>query len=169
MNDRSVLIITGMEASDSLVSMLTDRLGVRVEVAATRRAGLAGVRRGDFAVVVVEEHLVEEDPEWADQLWASAGAAMPLQINFALTGGARLAREVKSAMRRLEGEQAIARKSALIQLESEMKGSLTGLVLQSELAMREPPGSPGLGPKLKKLVELASDIRNHLDERLRAT
>jgi hypothetical protein len=154
-----------MDGAENLGAMLADQIGSRVEIATNRRMGLLCVRRGEFGVVVVEESLVEADPEWADQLWASTGLAIPLLANFSIQGGARLAREVTSALKRLSAEQVVARRAVASEMENELKSSLTGLLLQSELAMREPAGSPALMPKLKKLVELASGLRDRIDER----
>ena len=165
MRSRDVLIITALEGAENLAAVLSEKLGTRVEIARTQRTGLHRAKSGEFGVVVVEEHLVAGDPEWADRLWAEAGSALPMQVNFALTGGARLAREVKGAFARMQEEQNVARRDAVSEIEAELKGSLTGLLLQSELAMREPPGSAGLTSKLQKLVELAAEIRGHFDER----
>ena len=137
-------------------------MGSRVEVAATRRAALAALRRSKFAVVVVEESLSEGDPEWADQVWGLAGLAIPVQINFAISGCARLGREVKAALMRRDGQKAIARKAAAIDIENDLKSAITGLLLESELALREPAIPPALEPKLRHLVELAGALRERL-------
>jgi hypothetical protein len=167
MQSRDVLVITGIEGAENLGAMLADQVGARVEIATNRRAGLLCVRRGEFGVVVVEESLVEADPDWADQLWASTGVAIPLLANFSIKGGARLGREVKSALGRLAAERVVARRAVASEMENELKSSLTGLLLQSELALREPANSPALAPKLQKLVELASSLRERFDERHR--
>jgi hypothetical protein len=141
---------------------LTQQLNVEVQVAGDREGGLHLLRRGEFGVVVVEEGLMEGDPEWADQMWKLAGMAIPLQINFAITGCARLAREVRAALNRRDCEQAMALRSATAEIENELKSSVTGLLLASELASREPSVPAELQPKMRHLVELASAIRERL-------
>jgi hypothetical protein len=133
-----------------------------VEIAPSREAGLAALRRRDFGVVVVEESLVEGDGAWADQLWTQLGFAVPLQVNFAVLGCARLAREVKAALLRRDGEHATARRAVATELEDELKSSLTGLLLQSELALREPTVPVTLEPKLRQMVELVGAMREKL-------
>jgi hypothetical protein len=90
---------------------------------------------------------------------------VPLQVNFAISGCARLSREVKAALSRRDGEQAIARRAVATELEDELKSSLTGLLLQSELALREPSVPTSLEPKLRHMVELAGAIRDRLRRR----
>ena len=167
---RTVLMISMMEGAESCARAIEEALRepdadeayARVELAISRRAALLALRREEFAVVMVEESLAEADPAWAEQLWELAGLAMPLQLNFAISGTARLAREVKSALHRRDGEQVVARRIVARQMEDELKSSITGLLLQSELALREPLVPPALQPKLRHLVELADALRERL-------
>ena len=101
-------------------------------------------------------------PVWADLVWQNAGLALPVQMNFAISGSARLGREIKAALVRREGEHALARRAAAREIENELKTSVTGLLLESELALREPAGSATLEPKLRHLVELAGSLRERL-------
>ena len=110
----------------------------------------------------MEESLAETDPQWAEEMREASALAMPLQVNFAITGCARLAREVKAAILRRNGERAAVRRQVRTELENELKSSVTGLLLESELALREPSVSASLAPKLRHLVELAGAIREHL-------
>ena len=123
---------------------------------------MAALRRAKFGVVVVEESLAELDPEWADQVWDLAGLAIPVQVNFAISGSARLSREVKAALARRDGEQAVARRAAVTEIENDLKSAVTGLLLESQLVLREPAIPASLEPKLRHLAELAGVLRERL-------
>jgi hypothetical protein len=99
----------------------------------------------------------------AELLWKHSGLAVPLQINFALLGCARLGREVKAALARREQEQSLAMRAATSIIENELKSTVTGLLLQSELALAEPAVPPHLATKLKMMVELAGTLRRQLE------
>ena len=159
---RDILLITEMAGAEGYAVALGQMLGCVVELAGSRKAALLAVRRQEFGAVLVEDTLAEGDPDWADQLWAAAGLAIPLRINFAISGTARLAREVRNALARRDSERAIARRVAMAELENELKGSLTGLLLQSELALREAAGFVRLEPKLRNVVELAGELQQRL-------
>lgn len=165
---KDVLIIATIAGAQNCAGAIAEQIGAEVEVATSRRAGLLALRRKEFGVVVVEANLVEADPEWADSLWASAGLAMPVQVNFALSGAARLAREVKAALARRDNEQALARRTVAVEMENDLKTSVTGLLLESELALREPLIPASLEPKLRHLVELAGTLRERLRSATRA-
>ena len=91
-----------------------------VDVAQGRKDALAALRRKEFQAVVIDETLAECDPAAADKICEFAGLAIPLQINFALSGAARLVREIRAALHRREREQALARRAAAAAIEAEL-------------------------------------------------
>lgn len=159
---RDVLLISTMDGAEHCAKWIADQIGSKVEVAATRRAGLTALRRASYGVVVVEESLTELDAQWADQVWALAGLAIPVQVNFAISGCARLSREVKSALLRRDGEQSVAHRAAVTEIENDLKSAVTGLLLESQLVLNEPTVPASLEPKLRHLVELAGVLRERL-------
>lgn len=158
---KDVLIISGIPGAENCARMLAEQLSTRVETT-DREHSLALLRHDYFGVIVVEENLIEVDSAWADELWLAMGVAVPLQVNFAITGCARLSREVRAALQRLDGEQAVALRAATEQIENELRSSVTGLLLESELALREPQMSPALAARVRHLVQLAGAIRERL-------
>ena len=158
----NILMISTMEGAENCARAIESQSSAKVEVAPSRRAALHALRRDEFDVVVVDESLAESDPAWAEQVWELAGLAMPLEVNLAISGAPRLSREIRAALARRDGEQAVARRAAAREIENELKSSVTGLLLESELALREPAGSARLHSKLLHLVELAGDIRERL-------
>ena len=159
----NVLMITSITGAENCAASLARQLGSNVEIAATRRAGLTALRRHEYSCVIVDDSIAESDPEGAELLWQHAGLAVPLQINFAISGSARLGREVRSALSRREQEQARAMRAAAFSMENELKSTVTGLLLQSQLALAEPQISPQLTVKLKIVAELAGTLRQQLE------
>jgi hypothetical protein len=160
---QSVLMITSIAGAENCASSLARQLGFSVEIAATRRIGLAALRRREYSCVIVDDSIAESDREGAELLWKHAGLAVPLQINFAISGSARLGREVRAALSRREQEQALAMRAAASSMENELKSTVTGLLLQSQLALAEPQISPQLTVKLKIVAELAGTLRQQLE------
>ncbi len=160
--DGEVLVISAVHSADECARAIGARLGCEVAVATTRREALVALASADFAVVVVEESLVEGDSAWADRVWELAGSAIPLQINFAISGCDRLTREIKAAFHRRARERAMARRLISAELEDELKTSVTGLLLESELILEEPSTPPLLRPKLQHMALLAKTLRERL-------
>jgi hypothetical protein len=160
----SVLIISPMADAPRIADSLASTLGCSVNLAPTHRAGLIALRHHDYSVVVVDDCLAEANPAAAELLWQSFGMAVPVQINFAFSGGARLAREVQAAIGRREQQQVMALRAAAQLLENDLKSTLTGLLLQSQLALAEPELPPRLAGKLELVAELAGTLRRRLEQ-----
>ena len=159
----SVLIISPMADAPRVADSLASTLGCSVNVASTHRAGLVALRHRDYSVVVVDDCMAEANPAATEVLWQSLGMAVPVQVNFALHGGSRLAREVQAAIGRREQQQVLAMRAAASLLENELKSTVTGLLLQSQLALAEPQLTPKLAGKLELVVELAGSLRRRLE------
>jgi hypothetical protein len=161
---QSVLMITAIPGADSCASSLAAALGVPVEIASSRKVGLSALRRRDFATVIVDDSIAEADPAGTELIWKHSGLAVPLQINFAVVGCARLGREVRAALARREQEESLAMRAATSNLENDLKSTLAGLLLNSELALAEPSVPPQLASKLQLMVELAGTLRRRLEQ-----
>jgi len=158
----SVLIVTGIEGARNCGDVVATQLGMEVEVAVTRKAAMATLRRCEFAVVVVDESMAECDPAGAQAIWDHAGLAIPLQINFALAGAARLIREIRAALNRRQREQSLARRAAAVAIETELKTTVAGLLLHSQLALSGSEASSPIADKLRVVADLAGNLREQL-------
>jgi hypothetical protein len=85
-----------------------------------------------------------------------------LQINFALSGTARLTREIRAALHRREREQTLARRAAATAIETELKATLAGLLLNSQLALSGSDLSSPIADKLRVVADLAGNLRQQL-------
>ena len=160
--------MTGIEGARNLAAVVGTQLGLEVEVAEGRKAALALLRRREFAAVVVDQTMAECDPAAAEAVWERAGLGIPLQINFALSGAARLTREIRAALHRREREQELARRAATAAIESELKTTVAGLLLHSELALSGSGLPPSLADKLRMVADLAGSLRQQLSAPLPA-
>ena len=158
----SILIVTGIEGARNCAAVIGSQLGMDVEVAENRKAALAALRRVEFQAIVVDETIAECDPATAEAIWEHAGLAIPLQINFALSGAARLVREVRSALHRREREQMLARRAAAAAIETELKSTVSGLLLHSQLALSGSEIPPQIADKLRVVADLAGSLRQQL-------
>ncbi len=158
----SILLVTGIEGARNCAAVVGEQLGMEVEAAEGRKAALAALRRREFLAVVVDETLAECDPAAADRICEHAGLAIPLQINFAISGAARLVREIRSALHRREREQAVARRAAAAAMEAELKSTVAGLLLHSQLALSGSEVPAPVADRLRVVADLASSLRRQL-------
>ena len=165
----SILIVTGIEGARNCAAVVQAQLGMEVEVAEGRKAALAALRRREFLAVAVDETMAECDPAAAEAIWERAGLAIPLQINFALSGAARLIREIRSALHRREREQALARRAAAAAIETELKSTVAGLLLHSQLALSGAEIPAPVAERLRMVADLAGNLRQQLNAPLQSS
>jgi hypothetical protein len=158
----NILIVTGIEGARNCADVVAKHLEMEVEVAGGRKAALAALRQKEFAAVVVDDTIAECDPAAADAIWERAGLAIPLQVNFALSGTKRLIREIRSALARRDREQTLARKAAAAAIETELKSTVAGLLLQSELALSGTDADSPITERLRIVADLAGSLRRQL-------
>jgi hypothetical protein len=164
----SILIVTGIEGARNCAALVGAQLGMEVEVAEGRKTALTALRRREFAAVVVDETMAECDPAAAEAICERAGLAIPLQINFALSGAARLTREIRAALHRREREQMLASRAAASAIEAELKTTVAGLLLHSQLALSGAEVSSPIADRLRTVADLAGSLRQQLSAPLQA-
>jgi hypothetical protein len=158
----SILIVTGIEGARNCAAVVGTQLGMEVEVAEGRKPALVALRQREFSVVVVDETMAECDPSAAEAIWERAGLAIPLQVNFALSGAARLIREIRAALHRREREQTLAHRAATAAMENELKSTVAGLLLHSQLALSGSEVPSSIADKLRLVADLAGILRQQL-------
>ncbi len=159
---QTVLLVTSIAGAENCASTIARQLDLSVDLAQNRRAALAELRRREYSVVVLDEALAEADPAGTEVMWQQAGVAIPVQVNLGISGCNRVLREVRSALQRRERELSLAMRAATQLMEGEMNTTITGLLLQTELALAEPALPANVAAKLRQVVELAGTLRNHL-------
>ncbi len=158
----SVLIVTAMEGAENLAGLLSREADVTVQVARNRTSALAVLRREAFTIVLVDSLLSQAHPESMEALWERADLAVPLELNLAELGAVRVIRQVCGILARREREYVLARKVAGLEIEEALRSQVTGLLLQSDLMLREQAIPPMVRERLVTLRELADGLRVRL-------
>ena len=117
----------------------------------------------DYRAVVVDQYLLESEPHETQSTLEHLGTAILVQVNLAITGMERLVREVRAAVQRRQREEVRARQAALAKLHSELNGTVTALLLSSELALATPDLRPAATEKLQSIHELVKKLRQQLE------
>lgn len=158
-----ILLITGIMGAENCAAVVSKQFGLAVESVSSRKEALAALRRRGYAIVVLDTSMAETAAGDADAIFKHSGLAMPLEINFAISGCGRLVREIRAALGRRQLEQTAAERAATTSLESNLRDTVAGLLLQSQLALADPSVPPQLADKLKLMAELAGSLRKKLD------
>ena len=158
-----ILLITpqskGPEFSNALFAATTQETywARNLQEAATR------LREQSYAVAVIDQFLLETEPEESDRVLEHLGTAYPVYVNFALTGMERLLREVRFALHRRKREESAARRAVAEQMNCEMRETLTAMLLSCELAMSVPNVPMVAAEKIRTIDNLARELRLRLE------
>jgi hypothetical protein len=156
-----ILLITPSSKVQECAKTLEEATAEPVHVAGTLRQAAGQLRAEEYSAVVVDQSLVESDPDESELVLQHMGSAIPVYINFGISGCDRVLRELRAALNRRKREALVAHRVAEQSLRNELKGPLTALQLSCELAL-EATDLPAAGIKIRKACELVKEVRSKL-------
>lgn len=156
-----ILLITPSAKVQESAKALEEATSEPVQIAATLRQAVSQLRSNEYSAVLVDQGLVESDPDESELVLQHMGGAIPVYINFGISGFDRVLRELRAALNRRKREEVVAHRVAEQNLRIELKGPLTALLLSCEMALEAPDLSTA-GPKMRKAWELAKEVRTKI-------
>jgi hypothetical protein len=157
-----ILLITPSARGQECAATIKDATGEETHWAANLSLAVAQLREQSYSAVVLDQFLLENEPNESDQVLEHQGTAFPVYVNFAVSSMERLVREVRCALHRRKREEIQARRSVEQQLRSEVCESLTAMLLSCELAMAVPEVPVSAAEKIRLIDTLARDMRLRL-------
>ncbi|HSY10957.1 MAG TPA: hypothetical protein VK976_02090 [Verrucomicrobiae bacterium] len=157
-----ILLVTTSARARECAAALEQGTGHKTHVAATVPQALHRLEAAEYDALAVDQSLLETDLRALDTLLNRSGMAMPVYVNLGLHGTDRITREVQVALRRLDSEKALAMQSAGRLLSNQLRNNLTGILLISDLALRQKSISPDVADKVKSVRDLAERMRGQL-------
>lgn len=158
-----ILLITPQSRGPEFATMVHEATSQETQWAQSVQQAAGWLRERAYSAVVIDQFVLETEPEESDQMIEHLGTAFPVYINFAVTGFDRLIREVRSALHRRRREEAAARRSMAEQFQNEMRETLTAMMLSCELAMSVPDVPSVAAEKIRTIDTLARELRLRLE------
>jgi hypothetical protein len=154
-----ILLITPSAKARECAQAIEQATTESVQVASTLQQAGNQLRSQEFAAVVMDQSLVEAEPDESELALQHLGTAVVLHINFAISGVERVIRELRAALNRRKREALAARRDAEQVLRSELKGTVTALLLSCEMALGVPNLPVTAENKLRTVYDLAREMR----------
>jgi len=158
-----ILLITPQARGPEFAASLQAATSQETHWAQTLQDAAIRLREQTYSVAVIDQFLLETDPEESDQVLEHLGTAYPVYVSFAVTGMDRLLREVRFALHRRKREELAARRAVAAQMHSEMGETLTIMLLSCELAMSVPDMPLPAAEKIRAIDNLARELRLRLE------
>ncbi len=147
-----------MECAQALQEVTTES----TQVAASLRQAATQLRAEEYSAVVIDQALLEAEPDDGEMLLQHLGTAIPVYVNFAISGIERVVRELRAALCRRKREALVARQAAEQALRSELKGTMTALLLSCELALSVPNLPATAAARIRVVHDLACEMRTRI-------
>ena len=157
-----ILLITPSARGQECADSLTAATGLQTHWAQSLQEASARLSEQTYSAAVLDQFLLETEPQESDQMVEHLGTAFPVYVNFAVTGMARLVRDVRIALHRRKREEGAARRAVAEQMHSEMRETLTAMLLSCELAMSVPDVPNPAAEKIRAIDNLARELRLRL-------
>jgi hypothetical protein len=160
--EKTVLIVTAIEGAENLARALSREANAVVEIARSRRAALARLRRDPVTAVLMDSSLSEAEMTTSEMVWQNADGAMPVELNLPALGANGVVRLLRNLLDGREQAEALGRREAATAVAQELHSTITSLLLQSDLMLHEKALSPTMAEKAREVKELAEMLRVRL-------
>jgi hypothetical protein len=160
-----LLVVTPSAKARGCAQAIQQVTSEETHVAATLSQAMAQLRAQEYVAVLIDQAFLETEPVESDMVLEHIGSAIPVQVNFAISGMDRVVRELRAALHRRKKDVLQARHEAEQALRNELKGTVTALLLSCEMALRVPElqNAAEAKAKMHSVYELAQEMRAKLD------
>jgi len=153
-----ILLITPLARARDCALPIEEATSEAVTLCEDLAEATAELASHEFKVVVFDDLLPDADGEAAAVVFKHLGSAVPIHVNFAVSGVTRVVSLIRSAVERRKRELASARGEAEQNLRHQLKDSVTALLLSCEMALRVPNLPPLAEDKLQTAEALAREM-----------
>ena len=158
-----ILLVTLSERASEWAEALNEATGEKIMMTGSLAQATTFLRAESFLAVVLDQFLIEASSDEAAVVIEHLGMAIPVQVNLALTGMARLVREVRAAIKRRQREEVAARQAAVAKFQSELNNTVTALLLSVELATESLDLPAAAVERLESAHQLVKKLRMQLE------
>jgi hypothetical protein len=158
-----LLVITPSAKARGCAQAIQQVTSEETHVAATLSQALAQLRAREYVAVLIDQAFLETEPGESDLVLEHIGTAIPVHVNFAISGMDRVVRELRAALQRHKKEVLLVRQEVQQALRNELKSTVTALLLSCEMALRVPDLPSAAETKMRTVYELAQEVRAKLD------
>jgi hypothetical protein len=159
-----ILLVTPSARSQECAQALQAATNHPTHTAPTLQAAVSHLREQEYLAVVVDQFLLEAEPDESDQMLQHLEGAFPVYVNCAISGVDRIVREVRSALRRRQREEGIARRSAKVAIWCELRESVTAMLLSCDQALSAKELPASAAERIHAIHDLASQMRIRLED-----
>jgi len=157
-----ILLVTPSSRGEECAVALREVIHQPVSVCETLEQATLLLRENEYLAVVLDQLSLEVDPDDGHVLHAHLGPAIPVYVNFAINSKQRVVHDVEAALRRRLADERAARLAAQQNLRSELRETVTAMLLSCELLSASSEMPEVAKQKIRGVQELAGHLQLQL-------
>ncbi len=154
-----ILLVSAISKAKDCALALEQASHEPVELCSNLQKALEELENQEFSAVILDQLLLDSEPNEDEPILKHVGSAIPVYVNFAIAGVPRVVRELRFAWHRRKRELATAKKEAAQALREEMNDTLTALLLSCEMALQVADVPEQAHNKLRDVEALAGELK----------
>jgi signal transduction histidine kinase len=158
-----ILLLTASERSQECATALQVATGQPTHCVGALFDAIGRLRSSEYQAAVLDQCVLDADPEQADLLIQHLGTATPVYVHGALAGIERIVGDVRTALSRRQIEICNARNHAESALRSELREPLTALLLNCDLLLEMSTLDQGARSKIEAIQEMGRHLADRLE------
>jgi hypothetical protein len=158
-----LLVITPSAKARGCAQAIQQVTSEETHVAATLSQAMAQLWAQEYVAVLIDQAFLETEPVESDMVLEHIGTAIPVHVNFAISGVDRVERELRVALQRHKKEVLVMRQEVQQTLRNELKDTVTALLLSCEMALQVPNLPAAAEIKMVSVRDLAQEVRVKLE------
>ena len=158
-----IMLVTTSPRARECAAAMEQATHQKTEIATSLARAVERLQADDYDLLVLDESFNHTEIGGVNLLLSHAGPAMPVYVNLALHGTERVTREVQSGLARFIRERLSAMQSAENLLRNVLRGEVTAILLNCELAMRASALPPEAAKRIQVVHDLAETMRRKLE------
>jgi hypothetical protein len=157
-----ILLIWSSERAAECAKSIQQTFQQPVCIVSSLQRGCEQLQSHSFFAVVLDQGIAEAEPGQRDFLFQHLAGAVPVLVNFGISGLDRILSEVRAALNRRMRENILARREVTLAFRNELKDDLTALLLSCGIALGEPTLSETASQRVRRIEEVANRMREKL-------
>ena len=157
-----ILMIWSSARATECARIIEDSVRQQVLVVETLHDACERLRSEEYSAVVLDQWITESEPDLINVLFDQLRTAVPVFVNFGISGIDRVVREVRAALSRHGLETIMARHNARLALRDELKDDVTALLLSCGIALQDAGLVEATAIRFRTIAGIANQIKTKL-------
>jgi len=153
-----ILLLSPLAKTQDCALAIEEATSELVRMCASAEQAIAELQKQSFKAAVLDQLLLDAEPDEGAALLSHLGSTVPVYLNFAVTAKSRVIRELRAALQRRARETAAAQRDAEQILRHEFKDAVTALLLSCEMALQVPNLPPVAEDRMQAAEALAREM-----------